>query len=66
MIYEANGKRFSSFFAAINEADSAKTNVVEVSTGLIRWSPGNVSRKAQRMYEERKAAYEAQERKILP
>ena len=60
-MYEANGKPFTSFLAAIAEADKVKAVVVEVATGTIRWRPGTVSKKAQRMYRERKAAYAAQE-----
>lgn len=63
-MYEVNGKRFGSFFSAINEAHATNANVIETSTGLVRWSPRNVSRKAGRMYEERKAAHEAQEREF--
>ena len=60
-MYTVDGKPFADFFTAIKEADSLKTTVVEVATGLIRWRPGTVSKKAQRMYRERKAAYAAQE-----
>jgi hypothetical protein len=62
-MYQVNEMRFTSFMKAGRYADSIKANVIEVATGLQRWTPATqVSKKKQRYYEERKAAYEAQER----
>ena len=59
--YTVAGTPFDSFMKAIELADSLKVAVVEVATGKVRWTPGKVSAKARRMYQERLAAYQAQE-----
>ena len=62
-MYEANGKHFKSFFAAIEEAKKADCNVVDTRTGATKWTPSpKVSAKKIRMYNEHKAAYEAQQK----
>jgi hypothetical protein len=37
--YDVNGQGFDSFTAAINAAKPTRSNVIEVATGLVRWSP---------------------------
>jgi len=37
--YTVNGKPFSSYMAAVRYADSIKADVIEVATGLRRWTP---------------------------
>lgn len=46
--YSVNGEGFDSFAAAIHAAKPVRANVVEVATGLVRWSPAPVARKAVR------------------
>ena len=60
-MYTVDGKPFDSFFAAIAAADKAKTVVIEATTGQVRWRPGTVSATAAKRYQERVAAYRAQE-----
>lgn len=60
-MYSVNDQTFTNFMDAILAADTAKADVIEVSTGIRRWTPGSVSEKAMRRYHERRAAYKAQE-----
>lgn len=60
-MYSVNDKTFTNFMDAILAADIAKADVIEVSTGIRRWTPGSVSKKAMLRYHERRAAYKAQE-----
>ena len=56
------GEEFQSFLAAVRAAGPLRSNVVEVDTGTIRWTPAPpVDRKRMRYYRERVAAYAAQE-----
>lgn len=62
-MYAVNGKEYTSFFAAIAEAKETRSDVLELATGLIRWTPPkSVSKKELRMHEERKSAYAAQQK----
>lgn len=40
--YSVNDQPFDSFFAAIACAQPIRANVIEVATGLVRWSPAPV------------------------
>ena len=62
-IYRANDRQFESFLAAVDYAAAHGAEVFEIATGLRRWTPSPpVDSKRQRLYRERLAAYEAQER----
>ena len=66
MYYEvkATGEVFVSFFEACKAGEAAKSEVYEVNTGIRRWYPAeSVSAKNMRYYEERIAAYKAQQAK---
>jgi hypothetical protein len=60
-MYTVNEKSFESFTAAVNYAQQMRCDVIESETGIRRWYPASISRKALRMYNERKAAYAAQQ-----
>ena len=63
MNYQANDKQFADFFEAIKYANTVKCDIVEIATGKRRWTPAPpVSAKRIRDYNNRKAAYEAQQR----
>jgi hypothetical protein len=65
MNYQANDKQFADFFEAIRYANTVKCDIVEIATGKTRWTPAPpVSAKRIRDYNNRKAAYEAQQRMI--
>jgi hypothetical protein len=60
-MYQVNETTFNSFKAAVNFAIEANADVIEVATGLRRWTPAAKPSAAKlRRYQERKAAYEAQ------
>lgn len=40
--YSVNDQPFDSFFAAIAYAQPLRANVIEVATGLSRWSPAPI------------------------
>ena len=64
MYYEVRktGQIFESFFEACRAGEASKSEVYEVNTGLRRWYPAeDVSAKNMRYYEERIAAYKAQQ-----
>ena len=56
------GETFTFYMAAVKAAEKIFSEVIETSSGLIKWTPAKVSKKQMRLYGERKAAYEAQER----
>lgn len=61
-LYTVNGKPFESFKEAIAKASKTGSHVIEIRTGIVRWSPAPpVSAKRLRMYKERQAAFAAQE-----
>lgn len=65
IMYQANDKTFVSFFDAIKYAKSANTDVIEIETGLRRWTPAPaVSAKKMRRYQEQLAAYQAKQSKM--
>ena len=56
------GEVFKSFFEACKAGEASKSEVYEVNTGIRRWYPAeSVSAKNMRYYEERMAAYKAQQ-----
>lgn len=60
--YTVNNEPFNSFKEAVARADKLKADVIEVATGVRRWTPApSVSSKKLKMYRERQAAFEAQE-----
>ena len=64
MYYEVRktGQIFESFFEACRAGEASKSEVYEVNTGIRRWYPAeDVSAKNMRYYEERIAAYKAQQ-----
>ena len=62
-MYEANGKPFDSFKAAVAYANEVKCDVIEVVTGIRRWHPATPPSAANmRQYRERQSAYAAQQR----
>jgi hypothetical protein len=61
-MYSVNGNEFESFLDAVQAAKVIKAEVIEVATGKRRWAPGTTPLAALRRYQERKAAYDAQER----
>ena len=62
-MYEANGKPFDSFKAAVAYANEVNCDVIEVATGIRRWHPAPPPSAAKmRQYRERQAAYAAQQR----
>lgn len=64
MSYTVGGKPFASFTAAVAAASRTESTVVEVATGLTRWSPAPpVSARRVAYYQERVAAYEASKRR---
>jgi hypothetical protein len=38
-MYDVAGTKFSSFFKAVAFATPTRANVIEVATGLVRWTP---------------------------
>lgn len=64
-MYEVNGTKFTGYMAAIESAKKIGAEVFEVREDgekVLRWFPAPaVSSKKMRMYEQRKAAYAAQE-----
>jgi hypothetical protein len=46
--YSVNGKGFDSFLEAIAAARAERAEVIEVATGLRRWSPPAPAKKRQR------------------
>ena len=38
-MYEVNGSKFESFSAAVKAAQPLRADVIEVATGLRRWTP---------------------------
>lgn len=64
-MYEVNGTKFASYIAATEAANKILAEVFEVredGSKILRWFPAPaVSSKKLRMYEQRKAAYAAQE-----
>lgn len=65
-MYQVAETKFSSYMQAVKFADASKLEVFEVredGSKVRRWAPAApVSSKKVRMYNERKAAYEAQEK----
>jgi hypothetical protein len=61
-MYSVNGQQFEGFTKAVAAAKAIRADVIEVATGLRRWTPGTVSAASQRRYEERLSAYAAQQR----
>lgn len=60
-MYEVNGTKFDLFLPAARAAAAIGALVIEVSTGLVRWSPAPpVSAKRAARYREQQAAYAAQ------
>lgn len=60
-MYQVNNQTFSSFLAAVAVAKVSGSEVFD-SNGARRWHPAPaVSAKKTRMYEERLAAYNAQQ-----
>ena len=46
--YDVNGSGFDSFSAAIYVAQPLRANVIEVATGLVRWTPAPAAKKRTR------------------
>jgi len=62
MTYQANDKQFDNFSEAIKYANTIKCDIIEIANGKTRWTPAPpVSAKRIRDYNNRKAAYEAQQ-----
>jgi hypothetical protein len=62
-MYQVNNATFDSFKSAVNFAFEANADVIEVGTGLRRWTPATKPSAAKlRRYQDRKAAYEAQKK----
>lgn len=62
-MYQVNDAKFDSYFQAIAAAKASNVNVIESATGTIRWeAPKPVSKKKIKQYNERKAAYDAQQK----
>lgn len=60
---ESTGELYSSFLGAVKAANIMKCHVIEVETGITRWSPAPlVSAKKMRMYAEKVAAHDAYKR----
>jgi hypothetical protein len=38
-LYQVNERGFASFLAAVDEAKTTGANVVEIATGIVRWTP---------------------------
>ena len=61
--YLVNGTEYVAFSAAVDAAKVAGVVVIDGRNGLVRWTPpAPVSRARMARYENRKAAYEAQQR----
>lgn len=61
--YRVGAAEFTSYAAAVSAARAIGGEVIEIATGLRRWSPPPpVPAKRMRAYRERVAAYNAQER----
>lgn len=62
-MYQVADQKFESFLAAVNVAKASGDDVIEVETGMRRWTPApKVSAKKARRYLEQKAAYDAQQK----
>ena len=62
MIYTVNTKTFDLFSKAVSYAKEINAEVYKVATGLRRWAPAaSPSSKKMRLYNERLAAYNAQQ-----
>jgi hypothetical protein len=60
-IYTVNQIGFNSFLAAVKQAQSENTVVIEIATGKTRWSPAPpVSSAKMRKYRDHQNAYAAQ------
>jgi hypothetical protein len=60
---EKTGDEYQSFGEAISVAAHIRSDVIEIETGIRRWTPaGMVSEKRLRQHGERLAAYQAQQR----
>lgn len=60
---EKTGQEEKSFMAAIKIASAIDSEVIEIKTGIVRWTPApKVSAKRMRRYEEHKRAREAYEK----
>lgn len=65
MLYqlEKTGEQFVSYMKAVTAANAISSNIIEIETGRVRWTPApSISPKKIRMYNERLAAYEASKR----
>ena len=61
-MYEVNGQSIQWFTDAVAIAKAVGADVIEVATGLRRWSPApKVTDKQMRHYRSHKSAYDAQE-----
>jgi hypothetical protein len=61
--YRVGTTEFSCYMAAVAAARAIGGEVIEIATGIARWSPPPaVDAKRQRAYRERQNAYAAQER----
>jgi hypothetical protein len=59
---KTTGEQIPSFTAACKAGQAAKSEVIEVSTGIRRWAPVElVSAKKMRIYNERMQAYKTQQ-----
>jgi len=64
-MYSVNGKEIKSFVVAIKEAQALNVCVIEIETGLNRWSPApKTTAKKVRQYHERMGAFDAQKRQL--
>lgn len=65
-MYDVNGTKFDSYLAAVAHARSIDADVYEMREGgesIRRWTPAaKPTAKKMRMYRERQAAYDAQQK----
>ena len=62
--YKVEDKEFKEFSDAVNFAKEYGFSVYEAPSGVRRWTPGRINKKAERMYTERKTAYAAYKKSI--
>lgn len=61
-MYTVNTATYDDFLDAVRAAKPINADVYEVATGLRRWTPAQTpNAKAMRLYQERLAAYRAQQ-----
>jgi len=60
--YSVDGQQFRFYSDALSVAILSRSNIIDLTTGLVRWSPAVADPAKQKQYQERLNAYNAQQK----